>query len=240
VNQLQKSAFRAPGIVRRRRLLDAARVLLAHRDLDEITLADVARAARIPKGSAYHYYGDIMDLYVQLIRVLGEEMLGNDRRPVQGRALRSWADVVAALIRRRAHYFNDHRAACQLIISPKTPPELKLRDRQSDERIGKLFEELIDCRFVLPELDARTAIFFRAVEIADLMFGLSMLEHSVITPGMTEEAIHAVVGYLRAHLPATLPRRTRSAGGPSNKNPKATRSIVEIPDPTPASSALGS
>ena len=214
VNRLQKNAFRAPGLVRRRRLLTAARALLAHRDLDEISLADVARAARIPKGSAYHYYGDIMDLYVQLIGVLGDEMLEEVRRPIQGRALHSWADVVAVLIRRGAHYFNDHRAACQLIISPKTPPELKLRDRQSDKRIGKLFEEHIDRRFVLPERDARTAIFFRAVEIADLMFCLSMLEHGVITPGMTEEAIHAVIGYLRAHLPATLPRRTRRAGAP--------------------------
>lgn len=214
MNRTQKNSFRAPGVARRKRLLAAARTLLAHRELDEISLADVARSARIPKGSAYHYYGDILDLYVQLIGVLGEEMLEDVRRPVQGRALRSWSDIVAALIRRGAHYFNDHRAACQLIISPKTPPELKLRDRQSDKRIAKLFEEQIDRRFVLPERGARTALFFRAVEIADLMFGLSMLEHGAITPGMTEEAVRAVVGYLGAHFPATLPRRTRTAGSP--------------------------
>jgi AcrR family transcriptional regulator len=214
VNRTQKNSFRAPGVARRKRLLAAARALLAHRELDEISLADVARSARIPKGSAYHYYGDILDLYVQLIGVLGEEMLEDVRRPVQGRALRSWSDIVAALIRRGAHYFNDHRAACQLIISPKTPPELKLRDRQSDKRIAKLFEEQIDRRFVLPERGARTAIFFRAVEIADLMFGLSMLEHGAITSGMTEEAVRAVIGYLGAHFPATLPRRTRTAGAP--------------------------
>ena len=59
---------------------------------------------------------------------------------------------------------------------------------------------------------ARTAIFFRAVEIADLMFSLSMLEHGAITPAMTEEAIRAVIGYLRTHLPATLPRRIAGGG----------------------------
>ena len=79
---LEKASFRAPGIVRRKRLLAAARALLSHRDLDEIGLADVARAARIPKGSAYHYYGDILDLYVQLIAVMGEEMLQDVRRPI--------------------------------------------------------------------------------------------------------------------------------------------------------------
>jgi len=204
--------FRAPGIARRKRLLTAARGLLARHDLDEISLADVARIARIPKGSAYHYYGDIMDLYVQLIAVLGEEMLEDVRRPVRVGANDAWTDIVAALVRRGAHYFDHHRAARQLLISPKTPPQLKLRDRQSDRQIGKLFEEHIDRQFVLPERPERTAIFFRAVEIADLMFSLSMLEHGAIKPEMTEEAIRAVIGYLRAHFPATLPPRPRGGG----------------------------
>jgi len=204
---IKKASYRAPGIVRRKRLLDAARALLSNRGLDEIGLTDVARAARIPKGSAYHYYGDILDLYVQLIAVMGEEMLQDVRRPIRGRAPECWSDIVAALVRRGAHYFVHDRAARQLLISPKTPPALKLKDRQSDKQIARTFEEQIERRFVLPALEDRTAIFFRAVEIADLMFGLSMLEHGEITPQMTEEAVHGVVGYLRAHLPEKLPKR---------------------------------
>jgi AcrR family transcriptional regulator len=204
--RVEKATFRAPGIARRKRLLAAARSLLGRRDLDEISLADVARTARIPKSSAYHYYGDIMDLYVHLIAVLGEEMLEDVRRPVPTSARGSWTDVVAKLVRRGALYFDHHRAARQLLISPKTPPALKLHDRQSDKRIAKLFEEQIESRFVLPARKARTVIFFRAVEIADLMFSLSMLEHGAITASMTEEAVSAVVGYLRAHFPETLPR----------------------------------
>ena len=209
---IEKASFRTPGIVRRKRLLDAARALLSKRGLDEIGLTDVARAARIPKGSAYHYYGDILDLYVQLIAVMGEEMLQDVRRPIRGRAPGCWSDVIAALVRRGAHYFVHDRAARQLLISPKTPPALKLKDRQSDKQIARTFEEQIERRFVLPALEDRTAIFFRAVEIADLMFGLSMLEHGAITPRMTEEAVRGVVGYLRAHLPEKLPKR--GAGRP--------------------------
>jgi AcrR family transcriptional regulator len=207
--RLKQASFRAPGIARRKRLLAAARSLLGHRDLDEISLADVAHAARIPKSSAYHYYGDILDLYVQLIAVLGEEMLADVRRPIRG-APRGWIDIVAALVRRGAHYFGQNRAASQLLISPKTPPALKLHDRQSDKQIAKLFEEQIERRFALPQRRARTAIFFRAVEIADLMFSLSMLEHGTITSHMMEEAVCAVVGYLRAHFPATLPRHSNA------------------------------
>jgi AcrR family transcriptional regulator len=200
--------LRAPGIARRKRLLDAARTLLAQRDLDELSLADVARAARIPKGSAYHYYSDIMDLYLQLLGILGEEMLADVRRPIRGSPPAQWTGIVAALVRRGARYFGSHRAAQQLLIGPKTPPQLKLRDRQSDVRIGRLFEQQIELRFVLPERRGRTAIFFRAVEIADLMFSLSMLEHRAITAKMTDEAVRAVVAYLRSYFPADLPRRS--------------------------------
>lgn len=210
MNTTETASFRAPGIARRKRLLAAARTLLSQRDLDQIELADVARAARIPKGSAYHYYGDIIDLYVQLIAVLGAEMLEDVRRPIRGRTPTSWAQIVAALVRRGARYFGAHSAARQLLISPKTPPELKLKDRQSDKRIARLFEEQIERRFVLPALADRTAIFFRAVEIADLMFGLSMLEHGAITAHMREEAVRAVLGYLRSHLPDRLPGRPRA------------------------------
>jgi AcrR family transcriptional regulator len=199
--------FRAPGIARRKRLLEAARGLLGTCDLDEISLADVARAARIPKSSAYHYYDDIMNLYVQLSGVFADEMLANTRRPLKGVAPRRWTDVVAALVRRGARYFDEHRAARQLLISPKTPPALKLRDRQSDQRIARRFEEQIERCFVLPERKDRTALFFRAIEIADLMFSLSVLEHGAITPHMTEEAVGAVSAYLRTHFPALLPRR---------------------------------
>ena len=93
----------------------------------------------------------------------------------------------------------------QLLISPKTPPQLKLRDRQSDRRIAGLFEAQIGSLFALPSRPDRTGIFFRAVEIADLMFSLSMLEHGSITPAMTEEAVRAVTGYLLRHFPAKLP-----------------------------------
>jgi AcrR family transcriptional regulator len=210
-HELQQNSFRAPGIVRRRRLLAAARTLLGRRDLDELSLADVARAARIPKGSAYHYYHDIMDLYVHLLALIEEEMLVDVRRPLRGDAPQSWADIVAALIRRGARFFDRDPAARQLLIGPKTPPQLKLRDRQSDVRIGKLFEEHIAGRFVLPGRAGRATLFFRAVEIADLMFCLSVLEHGTITREMTEEAIRAVVGYLRTHFPAKLPQRSMTA-----------------------------
>ena len=73
--------------------------------------------------------------------------------------------------------------------------------------MGGVFIDHLSAHFVLPELPGREAIFFRAVEIADLMFLLSVLEHGRVVSAMTAEGIRAVNGYLATYLPATLPRR---------------------------------
>jgi AcrR family transcriptional regulator len=207
VSKVNSALFRAPGIARRARLLKAAEDLLVTHDLDGLSLADIAAKARIPKGSAYHYYEDIMDLYGHLLVQIEEELLEGLRRPLRDGSTNSWTEIVAALVRRGERYFEANPAARQLILSAKAPSELKLRDRQSDVRIGKIFEEHIQARFVLPAHPKRAAVFFRAVEVADLMFSLSMIEHGRITAEMTEEAIRATVGYLRGHFPEVLPVR---------------------------------
>lgn len=209
--QRPSRAHRAPGIARRKRLLDAARQLLRTRELDRLSLADIAAQAQIPKGSAYHYYDDVFALYAELLAVIDEELLADVRRPLRGVSIERWTDVIAELVRRAVRYYAAHPAARALILSTKVPPALKLRDRQNDLRIGGVFIEHIASRFVLPPHPRLAAVFFRAVEIADLMFSLSILEHGRITAEMAGEAAVAMVGYLSGHLPQTLKSRTRSS-----------------------------
>jgi AcrR family transcriptional regulator len=208
------ASYRAPGIARRARQLQAARQLLRTHDLDRLSLADVAAKARIPKGSAYHYYGDILDVYAQLLAVIDEELLEDARRPLRSASIRCWADVVATLIRRAVRYYAADPAARQLILSAKAPPVLKLRDRNNDIQIGSVFVRHFETHFVLPARPRQAAIFYRAVEIADLMFSLSILEHGRITGEMAAEAVRAMVGYLGGYYPAVLPLRP-DAGTPA-------------------------
>jgi AcrR family transcriptional regulator len=197
--------LRRPGIRRRASLLAAARGLLETRDIDQISLADVARAAGIPKSSAYHFYADIVDLYVNLLAELDREMVEDLAAPLRTR-IDSWQDIVAELLRRGVRFYATNGAARQLSINPRAPPELKLRDRRNDVALAKLFESHIRARFTLPRIRHCTTVFFHAVEIADLMFSLSFLEHGVITAQMAAEARRATVGYLRNYLPERLPR----------------------------------
>lgn len=195
-------------MARREQLLSAARALLDELELDEISLGDVAARAGVPKGSAYHFYEDIKDLYAALLALTEEEVL-----KTQGAAItepvREWGDVIRILIRRGVAFYNADRPACQLQIGPKTPPELKLRDRRSDVALGGIYQQQLRAWFEVPDFPNAPQVFFRAVEIADLMFGLSVLESGRITGEMGAEAERAVMAYLKTYLPEKLPRRRR-------------------------------
>lgn len=208
----RKSSLRVRGIERRQKLMASARELLETRELDALSLGDVAARADVPKGSAYHFYADIKDLYSALLAQIEEEMLVEHREPITG-AVRSWQDIIRIMIERGARYFEKDAAARQLLIGPKTPPELKMQDRRSDHALAKVFEEQVAALFELPEIDNRSVIFFRALEIVDLMFCLSMIEHKSITPEMNREAIRAAIAYLESYFPKKIPKRRRNARG---------------------------
>ncbi len=210
----RKSTLRGRGIARRELLLSSARELLDERELDEISLGDVAARAGVPKGSAYHFYEDIKDLYAALLAVTEEELLKTQSRPITD-TVRQWPDVVRVLLRRGVAFYNANRPSRQLQIGPKTPPELKLRDRRSDLALGRIIEQQMRAFFELPPIPNASRVFFCAVEIADLLFGLSVLEAGTITPEMGAEAERAVMAYLGTYLPAKLPRRRRPLRGGS-------------------------
>jgi AcrR family transcriptional regulator len=202
----RKSSLRVRGIARREKLLESARELLRTREMDDISLGDVAEHANVPKASAYHFYSNIVDIYASLVSLHDKElqviMSGAIRNPVK-----SWPEIMEILLDRAAVFYFRNPSARQLLVGPKTLPQLKMRDRQNDVVIGKVFEDHITATFVVPPLPNRSEIFFRAVEIADLMFCLAMLGHGKITEEMTQEAKRGAIAYLSSYMPAKLPRR---------------------------------
>lgn len=208
----RKHSWHARGIERRRLLLEAARALLAERDLGQVSLGDVAARAGVPKSSAYHFYADIQALYAALLVLVQEGLIQALSQPLRGR-FDTWQDVVTALTKRGAAFYMGNAAARQLQIGPKTPPALKLHDRHSDIAIARLYEEHIASVFELPPIANRSRLFYRAIEIADLMFCLSMLEHGSLTKEMCREADRAASAYLATYLPTILPYRNTEAPG---------------------------
>jgi AcrR family transcriptional regulator len=205
----RKSSLRVRGIARRDKLLESARELLRTRDMDDISLGDVAKHAKVPKGSAYHFYSNIVDVYASLVALHDKDLHALMSAPIRKR-VKNWREIMEILLDRAAVFYFRNPSARQLLVGPKTLPELKMRDRQNDVLIGKVFEDHVTATFVLPALPQRSEIFFRAVEIADLMFCLAMLSRGEITDEMTSEAKRAAIAYLESYISPALPRRKHS------------------------------
>ena len=117
------------------------------------------------------------------------------------------SDLALRLIDRGARIYEENPVARELLIGPKTPPEIKQVDRENDQKIARVMIDRFDERFELPVIEDFDKVMFWVIELTDLMFGLSVREHGFIHPRYIEEAKRICRGYLSTYLPSILPRR---------------------------------
>ncbi len=195
-----------PGVARRQLLLNTAWKMLRTTRLADLSLGEVARRAKVGKGSAYFFYDDVNALCASLKGLIDSEFQEVLRAPLT-QSVSSWQEVVRLLYHRGIAFLEDDPAACQLAIGVDASPALKLMDRANDAVLGRIFDEQISQRFVLPIIPDRPKLFFRALELTDMMLSISMLERGKITPEYIEEGYRAAIAYLQIYIPEKLPRK---------------------------------
>ncbi|HKR17123.1 MAG TPA: TetR/AcrR family transcriptional regulator [Rhizorhapis sp.] len=193
------------GRLRRGELVSAARKLLHIRELDEISLTDMADAAGIPKSSAYHLFGSAFEVHAAAAQEIAADLLEHLATFRHGE-YDGWPSLVEQFIRYGALFFKERPDASQLLLGPKSPPAIKLADRQeSDVAVGLHLIKLMSGCYRLPAWPSREETFFRAIEISDLFFSLSVLQHGKIVEELEIEAARATNAYLSLYLPPILP-----------------------------------
>lgn len=194
------SATRKRGRERRKLLLEAAYALLCERPVEDVSFRDIADRAKIPEGSAYHFFANRFDVFSALAKELSDQFIEAHRRSVPPSRRRSWRTLAEHLVDVGAKVYAQNPPARQLLIGGKTPPEVKQADRINDRAVGSVMYEVFAEYFELPESDAMRSAFYYFIEITDLIFTLSVIEHGEITPAMLREAKRAGVGYLGTYL----------------------------------------
>jgi len=202
-----KQPTQARGRERRQLLIQSAKDLLDESLMTEVSLADVARHAGIPTGSAYHFFPNVQAVYQALSERFSEELDDTLRAPYVVAEEDDWLVILDEAIDRAIAKYESSAAYRQLIIGGRAPAEIKLSDRQNDEVIGKILIDAISKDFVLPEIPRAAEIFFYTVEIIDLFFTLSVQKNEKITAAMRAEARRASHAYLLSYFPSQLPRR---------------------------------
>jgi AcrR family transcriptional regulator len=194
------SATRKRGRERRNLLLQATYDLLCARPVEEISFRDIADAAGVPEGSAYHFFANRFDLFSALAEDLSEQFIEAHRRRVPPSRLESWQTLAEHLVDVGAKVYAENPPARQLLIGGKTPPEVKQADRINDRAVGNVMYEVFAEHFELPDTDEMRKAFYYFIEITDLIFTLSVIEHGEITSAMLAEAKRAGTGYLGTYL----------------------------------------
>ena len=194
------SAVRKRGVERRALLLKAEYDLLCERPVEDMSFRDIAAKARIPEGSAYHFFANRFDVFSALAKELSDVFIAAHNKPVPAARRRTWRDLADYLVEVGAGVYAENPPARQLLIGGKTPPEVKQADRLNDRVVGDVMYDAFARHFELPDTHAMRDAFYYFIEVTDLIFTLSVIEHGEITTSMLDEAKRVGRGYLGTYL----------------------------------------
>ncbi len=187
---------RAPGRKRRQALLDAAYDLLCEREIEDVSFRDIAKRADVPEGSAYHFFANRYDVFTELSNSLNEKFARAHDKAVPAANRATWSKLAEHMVDIGARIYAKTPPARQLFISGKTPLEVKQADSRNDRDVAAAMHRSYARYFDVPDTDEARSAFYYFIEITDLIFSLSVVEHGKITPAMLAEAKRAGVAYL--------------------------------------------
>jgi len=193
-------ATRAPGRKRRQQLLDAAYELLCNQDIEDVSFRDIANCAEVPEGSAYHFFANRFDVFSALAYTLNAEFALAHQKPVPVSKRKTWNQLAEHMVDLGAGIYGKSPPARQLFIGGKTPLEVKQADRINDRDVGDAMHDSFARYFEIQDTDEMRSSFYYFIEITDLFFTLSIVEHGKITPAMLREAKRAGVAYLETYI----------------------------------------
>lgn len=199
-----------PGRARRQKLLEAARELLAERQPNEISYADVCERAQIPRPSAYHFFPSIQAIFVGL-RLLQAGELVEAITNIDAEEFETWPQYFRQIVDKGAMALSADPAGTKLIYGILDGySEVRQLGQDVDARLAEAAMQVFAARFQIPEWEERDRTFAIAFTIVDSVFKLSFRREGEISAVMIEEAKRAAISYLRNYLPEFLPRRTRA------------------------------
>jgi AcrR family transcriptional regulator len=179
----------------RRRILDAAHKLVVKRGGADVTLAEVARAARVSRQAIYLHFADRAELFTAVVRH-GDEQLGVPAAVERIMAAPSGVDAIHAMV------------ALQASLNPKIWPIARALEavRRVDAAAERSWQDRLEhrlggCRAIVAQLsrEGRLRAGMPEIVAADLLFTLTSLrmwEDLVLERGWSATQYEKYVGQL--------------------------------------------
>jgi AcrR family transcriptional regulator len=199
--------LRADSKLRFQALMAALRRLLAEHGPSDITIQMIAEAARMPTATVYHFFPSAEAALLAQARIYFEdfeaEAVGDT--PVEERT--SWQNAWRCSAQRSREFFTRDVARMRLLLGADVPRDVQNYDMDFNVRAGRMIVEKFERETFLPHVPGLAEACTNAVEINDTFWRMSFLRTGTITDAYFEEAMRAIIAYLRLYLPEELEYR---------------------------------
>ncbi len=195
-----KRRYQKRGRERREHILKTALELLKDRDLETLSLADIASGAEIPLSSLYHFFPDINSLWSELIPVFYRRLLvyWKDEMSLDGHE--TWPELMRAIVDKTSDFYRDHVEYQQLILGGKTPAYFKHRQMEKGDMTVRAMERALRPIINVQEIPNKRLVYGNVFQIIEHFLTLSVIRENKITEAMQREAARAGIAYLSLYL----------------------------------------
>lgn len=189
-------------------LLDATEALLAERDASDVGLYDIAKQAKVPPASVYHFFPTKEAAFVALAeRYLEQLYILTRNTAIDRKLIRQWTDIYVLGSDRLVDFYNKHPVLLKLFFGSALSPEIRRRDLDYIKKLSERDYEWLNRYFIMPYIPDAELKFSVVLSIYDGVTLASYERHGCVTDEYKAEMLRAVVAYCKTFLPEVIPLR---------------------------------
>lgn len=205
--EMPRTPSRTRGKARYAALIQATASLLETRNPATVGLTDIAKAAKIPAASIYHFFPSKEAAFVALAQHYMDRLDVVHRTPIEARKLGSWQDLFRIDVERAASFYNSHRPAMKLFYAGSGGLEPRDVDKVYTLEIARCQYARLNSIFHMPHISDPEPIFEIRTALLDAVWSVSVRRHGCIVDEMVQEAYEICAGYTAQFLPRRIERR---------------------------------
>ena len=188
------------------RIHEAAINLASQRNVNSISIYDVAKEASIAASTVYHHYPNIESLICELMNDVFSDFIQVLDNAVVPESVNHWSDINRMIEQGFVDYYMSTPLAQHTLLGQHTYATVRHADAQNDLLLGQKVEAIYRQFYKLPELPTDVNIFAIALQVADKVYSMNYRENGDIAPEMAREAIVLTEAYLGSYLPKYMPK----------------------------------
>lgn len=196
---------RVNGRRRYAELVAAAERLLERDGLAHLTIQKIAREAKVPMASVYHFFPSPTAACLAVAETFLDGFAAALSEEIDNLEAMAWRDVIAVLQARTVEFYANHPYAGSLLLGSDRSWHIRQHDLANNRAMAETISRLIARHFPWVEPNALERGIVNAISIGDAIWALSIAEHGRITPDYADEALLAACSYIEARFASDQP-----------------------------------